>query len=64
MTEMTEFLMHFYRMAEEDAREVIADLRDTKSLASLAGCYCAARAVIAPTPPTTSTVSVAGTASQ
>jgi hypothetical protein len=48
VTEMTEFLMRFYAMSEEDAREVIAELKDRRSLEILAGYRVAARAVPAP----------------
>jgi hypothetical protein len=45
MAEMVDFLMHYYGFSADTAREVLAELRDTTSLQSLAGGYRAARAV-------------------
>ena len=54
MPETVLFLMDRYGLSEEGAREVLAEMPESKSLRSLA-CYRidrGARAVSAPTPPT------------
>jgi hypothetical protein len=51
VTEMANFLMSWYGIAQQDAEEILSELTDTRSLRSLA-TRCAARAVIHPTPPT------------
>ena len=49
--EMVAVLMRYYRsMSRETAAELVTELRDTRSLQSLAG-YRVARAVSASTPP-------------
>ncbi len=43
--EMAAFLMRFYRwLSAETARELVAEMHDTRSLQSLAGCCPAKRA--------------------
>ena len=54
VAEMTNFLMSYYGIAQQDAEEILSELTDITSLRSLA-THCAARAVIHPTPPTIST---------
>jgi|tagenome__1003787_1003787.scaffolds.fasta_scaffold19713251_3 hypothetical protein len=48
MTEMIAFITRYYDMDEASAREVIAEMRDTKSLQSLAVDCRVARAVAPP----------------
>jgi hypothetical protein len=50
MAEMIQLLTRYYSVSEETARELIAEMRDTTSLASLAAGYRGARAVPIPTP--------------
>jgi len=48
--EMAAFISQFYGLSEATAAEVVAEMRDTRSLQNLAG-YRAARAVPTSTPP-------------
>jgi hypothetical protein len=50
VAELVNFLVSYYRMSEDTARELIAEGLDTTSLQSLAGCRVA-RAVPTSTPP-------------
>ena len=48
--DMAKVLMCYYALTEETARELVMELKDKRSLRSLAG-YRVARAVSASTPP-------------
>ena len=60
--DMAALLVSYYRVSLDTARELLLELRDKRSLQSLAG-YRAARAVPA-TPPTIFTAALRGIASQ